>query len=380
MQTIPFTRPYISENEQKYISQLFRKEVFAGNGSFSEQAEKSLLELTGAKSVFLTSSGTAALELMCMIAGLKPGDEVILPSFTYPSTANAILRVGAVPVFVDIRMDTFNLDHDLLEKVISKNTKAVIPVHYAGVACDMKYIIDLAERYDLLVLEDAAQAIDAYHHSTHLGTIGQMGALSFHETKNIHSGQGGALLINKKELVSRAEVIFDHGTNRRQFLRGESDHYSWKDAGSSFSMSEITAAFLSAQLESVAVVTEERKRIWNVYHEFFKKYEAEGLLKRPSIPEYCNHNGHCYPLIFPSRNIREEIRVALSEKGIMAHFHYVPLHSSTMGRRLSGQEISLPKTEEVSDRLLRMPLYSGLPVEECISRIEKVFDFLSREK
>lgn len=373
MERIPFTRPYISGNEQEYIGRLFNDGIFAGNGNFSKQAEDLLLELTGARGVFLTSSGTAALELMCMTAGLKPGDEVILPSFTYPSTANAILRVGAVPVFVDIRRDTFNLDQELIEKAISEKTKAVMPVHYAGVSCDMEFIRDLADKYHLLVLEDAAQAIDAYHYSSHLGTLGHMGALSFHETKNIHSGQGGALLINEEEMIHQAEIIFDHGTNRRQFLRGESDSYSWKDSGSSFSMSEITAAFLSAQLESVSSVTEERRNIWHLYHEVFAKYEEEGFLRRPVIPEYCKHNGHCYPLLFPSLEIRENIRHGLFKKGITAHFHYVPLHSSSMGRRISRWRADLPNTDHVFRCLLRMPLYSGLDIDECLEGIEEVF-------
>jgi len=377
MQTIPFTRPYISGNEQNYISRLFNNGIFAGNGGFSKQSEEFLMELTGAKRVFLTSSGTAALELMCITAGLQPGDEVILPSFTYPSTANSILRAGAVPLFVDIRQDTFNLDHDLIEKAISKKTRALMPVHYAGVACDMESILDLADKYDLVVLEDAAQAIDAYHYSSHLGTLGKMGALSFHETKNIHSGQGGALLINEEELIPGAEIIFDHGTNRRQFLRGETDSYSWKDSGSSFSMSEISAAFLSAQLESVRKVTEERRNIWHRYHEAFARYEEEGLLKRPHIPEYSKHNGHCYPLLFPSLEIREKIRHALAEKGVMAHFHYVPLHSSEMGRSISGSGVDLPNTDNVSRCLLRMPLYSGLDIDECLGRIRQVFSAIS---
>lgn len=331
------------------------------------------MELTGAKGVFLTSSGTAALELMCITAGLQPGDEVVLPSFTYPSTANAILRAGAVPVFVDIRQDTFNLDQDLIEKAISKNTRALMPVHYAGVACDMNPILDLADKYDLLVLEDAAQGIDAYHSFSHLGTLGEMGALSFHETKNIHSGQGGALLINKEALIPKAEVIFDHGTNRRQFLRGETDSYSWKDSGSSFSMSEISSAFLSAQLGSVREVTEDRRNIWHRYHEAFAWYEEKNVLKRPYIPEYSKHNGHCYPLLFPSLEIREKIRYALAEKGVMAHFHYVPLHSSEMGRSISGSGVDLPNTDNVSRCLLRMPLYSGLDIDECLGRIRQVF-------
>jgi dTDP-4-amino-4,6-dideoxygalactose transaminase len=380
MKIIPFTRPYISGNEEKYIKQLFENSLFAGNGHFSRRAEDLLMDLTGAKGVFLTSSGTAALELMCLAAGLEPGDEVILPSFTYPSTANAILRVGAVPVFVDIRSDTFNLVEKLIERAITEKTRALIPVHYGGVACEMEPILHLAYRYGLLVLEDAAQGIDAWYGPYHLGVTGQMGALSFHETKNIHCGQGGALLIRDKDIIPRVEILFDHGTNRRQFLRGEIDHYFWKDAGSSFSMSEVTAAFLCAQLESVSSVTEERRNIRDLYHEAFAGYEKAGFLRRPLIPQNCRHNGHCYPLIFPSLEEREKVRKALVKRGIMAHFHYVPLHSSPMGMSISTSRVDLPVTDHISECLLRMPLYSGLPVKDCISRILEVFDTLFQER
>lgn len=372
MQEIPFNRPYICGKEKNNMDRMIHEGPFAGNGSFSIHAENLLKKLTGAKAVFLTPSGTAALELMCMTGGLRQGDEVILPSFTYPSTANAILRVGAVPVFVDIRTDTFNLDENLIEKSLSKKTKAIIPVHYAGVGCEMDTILEIAERHGLLVLEDAAQAIDAWYHSSHLGSLGQMGAFSFHETKNIHCGQGGALLVNQSEFISRVEVLLEHGTNRRQFLRGEADHYSWQDAGSSFAMSEINAAFLSAQLESLSNVTEDRRGIWHQYHGAFEKFEDRGILRRPIIPGHCRHNGHCYPLLFPSLEMREQVRKALYTQGVMAHFHYIPLHSSPMGRRRCSSDPVLPDTEEISRRLLRMPLYIGLDMKDCLARIEAV--------
>lgn len=372
MQNIPFNRPYLSGKEKINMDRVICEGLFAGNGSFSGHAENLLKELTGTKAVFLTPSGTAALELMCMAAGLKKDDEVILPSFTYPSTANALLRVGAIPVFVDIRMDTFNLDEELIERSVSERTKAIVPVHYAGVGCEMDVILEIAEKHGLFVLEDAAQAIDSYYGSSHLGTSGHMGAFSFHETKNIHCGQGGALLINKPELISRVEILFEHGTNRRQFMRGEAEHYSWQDAGSSFVMSEINAAFLSAQLECLSDVTEERRVIWQQYHAAFEKFEDRGILRRPVIPHQCRHNGHCYPLLFPSRELREQVRNALSSKGVMAHFHYVPLHSSPMGRKTCAPDPVLPNTEEISSRLLRMPLYSGLDMKDCLSRVEQV--------
>jgi dTDP-4-amino-4,6-dideoxygalactose transaminase len=244
----------------------------------------------------------------------------------------------------------------------------------------MEPILHLAYRYGLLVLEDAAQGIDAWYGPYHLGVTGQMGALSFHETKNIHCGQGGALLIRDKDIIPRVEILFDHGTNRRQFLRGEIDHYFWKDAGSSFSMSEVTAAFLCAQLESVSSVTEERRNIRDLYHEAFAGYEKAGFLRRPLIPQNCRHNGHCYPLIFPSLEEREKVRKALVKRGIMAHFHYVPLHSSPMGMSISTSRVDLPVTDHISECLLRMPLYSGLPVKDCISRILEVFDTLFQER
>lgn len=372
MNTIPFTRPYVSGREKDYMAAVFDQGNFAGPGHFSGFAATFLRDLTGAREVFLTSSGTAALELMCMTAGLQPGDEVILPSFTYPSTANAILRVGAVPVFIDIRQDTFNLDERLIEEVISEKTRAIMPVHYAGVACEMNVILEIASRYELMVLEDAAQCIDSYYRGSHLGILGQMGAFSFHETKNIHCGQGGALLINEESLITRAEILLEHGTDRRQFMRGEVQSYSWKDAGSSFSMSEVTAAFLFAQLEGLAGVTTERRAIWGKYHGALEKYEDAGILVRPSIPDHCQHNGHCYPVLFSSSDMREKVRKALAKRGIMAHFHYVPLHSSSMGKRICQKNKSLPNTEDVAERLLRMPLYSGLHVEDCLYRIEKV--------
>ena len=373
MNNIPFNRPYVSGREKDYMIGLFDQGNFAGPGHFSGLAETLLKDLTGAREVFLTSSGTAALELMCMTSGLNPGDEVILPSFTYPSTANALLRVGAVPVFIDIRKDTFNLDERLIEEAISKRTRAIIPVHYAGVGCEMDAILNIASRYGLFVLEDAAQCIDSYFRSSHLGTLGQMGALSFHETKNIHSGQGGALLINEESLISRAEILLEHGTDRRQFMRGQTESYSWKDAGSSFSMSEVTATFLYAQLEGLSGVTLERREIWEKYHRALERYEDAGILIRPSIPDHCRHNGHCYPVLLPSFEIREKVRGALADRGIMAHFHYVPLHSSSMGKRICQKAHYLPDTEEVAERLLRMPLYSGLDVEDCLARIEGVF-------
>jgi len=361
LEKIPFNKPYLTGKENEYMQQVLASGSFAGNGAFSRRCAAWLEEKTGCKKAVLVPSGTAALEMMMLLANIGPGDEVILPSFTFSSTANAIVLRGATPVFVDIREDTLNLDESLVEAAITPRTKAILPVHYAGVACEMDTILAMAEKHNLLVLEDAAQGILASYKGRPLGTLGQMGALSFHETKNIHCGEGGALLINDPALVERAEILMEKGTDRSKFFRGEIDKYSWVDMGSSYLINEITAAFLWAQLQEAEQIIQERLSLWNQYHRELEPLEQKGTLRRPIIPEGCQHNGHIYYVLFQNQEARNSAMDCLKSQGIHAVFHYIPLDSAEGGRRFGGGgSQNLPVTEDVSARLLRLPLFCGL--------------------
>lgn len=355
---IPFNKPYITGREIKYIQNVIESDRFAGNGEFSRRCAKWLEDTTGCRKAVLVPSGTAALEMMMVLAGIGPGDEVIMPSFTFSSTANAIVLRGATPVFIDIRSDTLNLDEKLIEAAITPHTKAILPVHYAGVGCEMDTITDIAKKHDLLVLEDAAQGILSYYNGKHLGSIGQMGIFSFHETKNIHCGEGGALLINDPSLVERAEIVMEKGTNRSKFFRGEIDKYTWVDIGSSFLINEVTAAFLWAQFEEAQEITEKRLKIWNKYQKEFKFLEKNGLIRRPIIPAECQHNAHIYYLIFNNSNTRDIAMQELKKFEIGSVFHYIPLHSATAGKNFAlSIPQKLPNTDNISKTLLRMPLF-----------------------
>jgi dTDP-4-amino-4,6-dideoxygalactose transaminase len=307
--------------------------------------------------VLMTPSCTAALEMAAILTDLAPGDEVIMPSFTFVSTANAVVRLGARPVFVDIRADTLNIDESLIEKAISPRTRAIFVVHYAGVGCEMDRITDLARSYVLRVVEDAAQSVNARYKTRALGSIGDLGAYSFHETKNYICGEGGALCINDPGLVERAEIIRDKGTNRRQFFRGQVDKYTWVDVGSSYVPSEVCSAFLYAQLELLDSISERRLRIHETYRELLQPLAAEGWLRLPFVPADCEANYHLFHVLLPDRATRDELMAQLAQNGIQAVFHYVPLHTSPKGRTFGYKEGDLPVTEDLSGRLLRLPAY-----------------------
>lgn len=310
--------------------------------------------------------------MAAILADLQPGDEVILPSFTFVSTANAFVLRGAVPVFVDIRPDTLNIDETQIEAAITPRTRAICVVHYAGVACEMATIMDIAERHGLTVIEDAAQAIGSTYQGRPLGTIGELGALSFHETKNIISGEGGALLCRDQEYAERAEIVREKGTNRSKFFRGQVDKYTWVDLGSSYLPGEITAAFLYAQMEAAPEIAQRRMSIWERYHDWAGAFEAKGLVRRPVIPDGCEHNAHMYYLLLPSLEARSTFISRLKAAGVQSVFHYIPLHSAPAGLKYSRAHGTLPVTGDISDRLVRLPLWVGL--EE---RMEEVLDAAS---
>lgn len=376
---IPFNRPYMTGRELYYIAQAHFNSKLAGDGPFTRECQAWLESETGSSKALLTHSCTAALEMSVILAGLGPGDEVIMPAFTFVSTANAVLLRGATPVFVDIREDTLNLDERLIESAITERTRAILPVHYAGVPCAMGEIMAIADRHGLIVIEDAAQAICSRYRGRPLGSIGHFGALSFHETKNVISGEGGALLVNGQEYVERAEIVREKGTDRAKFFRGQVDKYSWRDIGSSFLPGEIVAAFLWAQLEEAHAITTRRIALWRRYHTVLERLERDGLVRRPVIPEYADHNGHLYYLLLESLDARTRFIARAAERGVHCVFHYVPLHLSKVGLascRTPGD--GLPVTESVGDRLVRLPLWLGLEASQdrAIEVIEDVIRHL----
>lgn len=341
------------------IAQAHARGHLAGDGAFTRQCHAWLEQRTGSCKALLTHSCSAALEMAAILANIGHGDEAIMPSYTFVSSANAFVLRGGVPVFVDIRPDTLNIDERQIEQAITERTRAIVPVHYAGVGCDMDAIMAIAKRHGLLVIEDAAQGIMASYRGRPLGSIGHFGALSFHETKNIISGEGGALLINDPVFIERAEIIREKGTNRSKFFRGEVDKYTWVDIGSSFLPSELVAAFLLAQMEEADAILDRRLKLWEYYHGRFAGLEAAGVLRRPAIPADCLHNAHMYYIILPDRSARTCLIDSLKERGIHSVFHYVPLHSSPMGRRVGRTVGSMEVTDAMSERLLRLPLWIG---------------------
>lgn len=361
---IPFNKPYMTGRELHYIAEAHARGQLAGDGEFTKRCHRWLEESTGCTKALLTHSCTAALEMAAILGNIGEGDEVIMPSYTFVSTANAFVLRGATPVFVDIREDTLNIDENLIEAAITPRTRAIVVVHYAGVACEMDTIMDIARHRDLLVIEDAAQAIMCTYKGRPLGSIGDIATLSFHETKNVIAGEGGALLINRPELVERAEIIREKGTNRSQFFRGQVDKYTWVDIGSSFLPSEMVAAFLWAQLEDAGSITEKRLKIWETYHQAFAGWEKAGDLRRPQAPTHCQHGAHMYYLLLKNLEDRTNLIHHLDESGINAVFHYVPLHSSPMGRRFDRTQTKLEITESYSERLVRLPLWVGLEAHQ----------------
>lgn len=363
----PFNRPYLTGKEIEYLSEALAKRQLSGDGPFTKRCNAWLEKETGAHRALLTHSCTAALEMAAILADVCAGDEVIMPSYTFVSTANAFVLRGAVPVFVDIRTDTLNLDETRIEAAITPRTKAIVPVHYAGVGCAMDTIMSIARRHELRVIEDAAQGISASFEGKPLGSIGDLGCLSFHESKNVVSGEGGALLVNAPELAERAEIIREKGTNRSQFFRGQVDKYTWLDVGSSYLPSELIAAVLWAQLEQADVINRARLRVWERYHARFAHLESAGRVRRPIVPQSCAHNAHMYYLLLPDLGIRTAVIDALKAAGVGAVFHYVPLHSAPAGRRYGRVGGPLPVTDAIGDRLLRLPLWVG--VDDDVDRV-----------
>ncbi len=363
-QVIPFSRPLRVPGEEAAIAEALALGSRAGGGPITQRAQAQIAAMTGAAKVLLTLSGTAALELACLLLDLVPGDEVIVPSFTFSSCANAIALRGAVPVFIDVRPDTLNIDEELVEDALTARTRAIMPVHYAGVAAEMDSIMAIAARHDLAVIEDAAQGIGARYRGKALGSIGTLGAISFHDSKNIGCGEGGALLVNEPRLAERAEILWEKGTNRSQFIRGEIDKYTWVDIGSSFLPSEITAALLACQLTQADAITAKRRRAWDRYHAALAGQEADGLLRRPVVPQDCDPNGHIYAVIMPSASARDAALTGLKARGVNATFHYVPLHSAPAGRHLGRAHGDLRFTDDLSARLLRLPLYADITQDD----------------
>jgi dTDP-4-amino-4,6-dideoxygalactose transaminase len=358
--SIPFNRPYLTGLELTKIQEANARGQLSGDGWFTERCQAWLQDRLGTHRALLTNSATAALEMTALLLNIEPGDEVIMPSFTFVSTANAFVLRGGRPVFVDIRPDTLNVNEDLIAEAITARTRAIVVVHYGGVACDMDKIMDLAARHGLAVVEDAAHAILADFKGKPLGTIGDLGCLSFHETKNVISGEGGALLINRPELVARAEIIRQKGTNRSAFQRGLADKYSWVDIGSSFLPGEMIAAFLFAQLTHADEITQRRRAIWQSYYNAFGEAERQGLLRRPIVPDVCGHNGHLYYLLLNSAEIRHDFIAFMAQRGIITPFHYVCLHNSLAGLKYGRFQGKLDVAVKASECLVRLPLWLGI--------------------
>ncbi len=357
---VPFNKPYLTGKEHGYTRQAHANAMLAGDGPFTKLCHEWLERKTGCNKALLTHSCTAALEMCALLLNIEPGDEIIMPSYTFVSSANAFVIRGGVPVFVDIRGDTQNIDENLIAAAITPRTKAILVVHYAGVACEMDTILSLAREHNLFVIEDAAQGIMSTYKGKPLGSIGDLGAYSFHETKNIISGEGGALLVNNADMASRAEIIREKGTDRSRFFRGEIDKYTWQDIGSSFLPGEITASFLWAQLEDAERITNERMKIWDHYHKFLGALERQGVIVRPSVPSACLSNGHIYYVLLARHISRQRVLSFMKTEGIGALFHYVPLHSSPAGVKFTRTHGELSTTVNHSERLLRLPLWIGL--------------------
>lgn len=357
---IPFNRPHIVGSELDYIRQAVENMHLASSGGFALRCQRWLETQIGCARALLTHTCTAALELAALLIDAGPGDEIIMPSFTFVSTANAFALRGATPVFVDIRPDTLNLDEARVEEAVTDATRAIVPVHYAGVGCEMDVLSDIARRRRLIVIEDAAHAVWAWYRGRALGALGDLAALSFHETKSVICGEGGALLINDERWIKRAEVLAEKGTDRSAFRRGELERYQWMDLGSSYLMSELGAAFLWAQLQAAQAITETRLGLWRRYHAAFEELERRGALRRPIVPPDARHNAHMYYLLLPNQAVRDRLIAALDRAGVRAVFHYVPLHSAPAGVRYGRPSGRLVHTDDVSARLIRLPMWTSM--------------------
>lgn len=377
---IPFNKPYLVGDEILYLRKALEQNHLSGNGPFTKACQKVIELSTGCPRAFLTHSATAALEMSALLLGLKPGDEVIMPSFTFVSTASAFLMTGATPTFVDIRPDTLNIDETKIEQAITDKTRAIVVVHYAGVSCEMDAIQALASKYKLALIEDAAHGFDALYKGKALGTLGNIGIYSFHETKNIISGEGGALIVNETKWKEVAEIIWEKGTNRSQFFRGEADKYTWVMPGSSYLPNELTAAVLYAQLQHKDKILKYRLDVWSYYHDSLSELEEQGFLRRPIVPEECKHNGHLYYILVENSIVQERLLTFLKENNIHAVFHYVPLHSSPAGQAYCKNQFPLPYTEDISQRLIRLPFWTNMKKETINIVIDHIYRFFSVEK
>ena len=372
---LPFNRPFFSGKELEFIRQAVTGRKLSGDGQFTKKCHALLENELGVGKALLTTSCTHALEMAAMLLEIKPGDEVIIPSFTFVSVANAFVLRGSLPVFVDVRRDTLNLDETKLENLITPRTKAIVVVHYAGVGCEMDAILEVAGRHGIPVVEDNAHGLFGKYKGRYLGTLGSLATQSFHETKNFTCGEGGALLINDPQYVERAEIIREKGTHRSRFFRGEVDKYTWVDIGSSYLPSDILAAFLYAQLEAREMIQSSRKRIWEYYHEQIGGWARDRGVQLPAVPSHCEQPYHMFYLLMPSLAERQALIAHLNAREINSVFHYLPLHLSSMGRRFGGKEGDCPVTEDVSDRLLRLPFYNELTEMDQTWVIAAVRDF-----
>ncbi|WP_126455326.1 dTDP-4-amino-4,6-dideoxygalactose transaminase [Sulfuriflexus mobilis] len=375
--SIPFSCPTIGPEESAVLVEVVNSGRFAGGGNYTDECHRWLENNTGCSQALLTQSCTTALEMAACLINIQPGDEVIMPSYTFVSTANAIALRGGVPVFVDIREDTLNIDESRIEEAIGDKTRAILPVHYAGVACEMDYIMDIAKANSLSVIEDAAQGICSTYKGRSLGSIGDMGAYSFHETKNIVSGEGGALLINNEEYIEEAEIFWEKGTDRRKFFTGKVDKYTWKSIGSSCLPSEITAALLTVQLGRSSEITRKRIKLWDKYYAAFKDLEETEKVVRPCVPADCDHNGHIFYLLFPSMKIRDRAIGELNKAGISVVFHYIPLHESPAGKKYAKNGTDLSITSDIASRIVRLPLYAHMSYFEQETVITAIQSFCS---
>lgn len=367
--SIVFNKPYSSKTEMQHIIDSIKKGKISGDGYYTKLCNEWFLKEINRK-ILLTHSCTAALEMMAILMDAKLGDEVIMPSYTFVSTANAFVLRGLKPVFVDIRPDTLNLDENLIEQAVTEKTKAIVPVHYAGVGCEMDKIIAIAKKHNLYVFEDAAQGFGSKYKGRELGTIGDLGAYSFHETKNIISGEGGCLITNNEGFLERAEIIREKGTNRSKFFRGQVDKYTWVDIGSSYLPSDVIAAYLYGQLEHSSTITTKRMAIWNEYNKFFEQYEEQKLIRRPIIPDECTHNAHMYYILLNDLSTRTKFIDYLKNNDILSVFHYIPLHSSPAGQKYGRTASDMSVTDIVSDTLVRLPMYYELSNDD----LAKIFE------
>ena len=372
---IPFNKPPYIGKESEYVLDAVNKGHISGDGEYTKKCAKNLEELCGTKKALLTTSCTHATEMAALLSDIKPGDEVIMPSYTFVSTADAFVLRGATPVFVDIRPDTMNIDETLIEDAITSKTKAIVPVHYAGVGCEMDTIMDIARRHNLTVIEDAAQAIVSTYKGKALGTYGDFGCYSFHETKNISMGEGGALLIQNEDLVEPAEIIREKGTNRAKFFRGQIDKYTWVNYGSSYLPSDMNAAYLWAQLENIDIIQKKRLSVWNRYKEGLSELEKKEYIEFGAIPDECTNNAHMFYIKVSDLETRTELISYLKEKGIMAVFHYVPLHSAPAGRKFGRFNGEDRYTTKESERLIRLPLFYSISDEEVEYTIETLLKY-----